>query len=158
MPQRINLDKLGACASAICAVHCLLTGIALGLLSVAGLGFFGSLWSDIAFMSVAVFIGSFAVIHGIRSHHSYVPASVFVAGLVFIVFGHFVFRHTHEPGVEEPVFMHAASVTFSVLGGLSLVTFHVLNLRLRKQGGCGCESCAVVAEHDLQAQKTPASV
>ena len=41
--ERINLDKLGACASAICAVHCLLTGIALGLLSVAGLGFMGSI-------------------------------------------------------------------------------------------------------------------
>ena len=26
---KINLDKVGACASAICAVHCLLTGLAI---------------------------------------------------------------------------------------------------------------------------------
>lgn len=139
--SKLNLDKLGACASAICAVHCLLTGVALGLLSVVNLGFFGSLWADIGFLTVALLIGSLAVWHGIRAHHSYLPASVFVLGLVFIVLGHFVFRHSHEPGAIEDSFSHAASVTFSVLGGLSLVAFHTLNLRLQKAGGCGCNAC-----------------
>lgn len=148
--SKLNLDKLGACASAICAVHCLLTGVALGLLSVTGLGFFGSLWADIAFLTVAVIIGSFAVWHGIRAHHSYIPASVFVMGLFFIVLGHFVFRHSHGTGGAEDPFTHAASVTFSVLGGLSLVAFHTLNLRLQKGGHCGCNACAQRAQSNTK--------
>lgn len=144
--ERINLDKLGACASAICAVHCLLTGIALGLLSVAGLGFMGSIWADVAFLGVAVVVGSFAVRHGIRSHHSYGPAAIFALGLLMICLGHFVFRHSHEAGVREDGVSHTLSTVFSVLGGLSLVGFHWLNLRLQKSGGCGCSSCAANAE------------
>ncbi len=154
--QRINLDKFGACASAICAVHCFLTGIALALFSVAGLGFLGSLWADIAFLSVAVSVGSLAVWHGIRAHHSYLPASVFVLGLLFIVLGHFVFRHAHQAGeIENPV-THAASVAFSVLGGLSLVTFHVLNMKLQRDGGCGCSVCIQHAHSDEAATKKSA--
>ncbi|MBI3722145.1 MAG: MerC domain-containing protein, partial [Fimbriimonas ginsengisoli] len=65
---RLNLDKVGACASAVCAVHCLLTGLALGLLSVVGFGFLGSLTADIAFLGVALSVGLLAVFHGIRRH------------------------------------------------------------------------------------------
>ena len=139
--RRINLDKVGACASAVCAVHCLLTGVALGLLSVAGLGFFGNIWTDVAFMSVAVIVGSFAVLHGVKSHHSPIPGLVFVLGLLFIVLGHFVFRHSHTVGASENPVTHFASTAFSVLGGCSLVGFHLLNMRFAKLGGCGCASC-----------------
>jgi hypothetical protein len=139
--SRVNLDKVGACASALCAVHCLLTGVAFGLLSVMGLGFFGSLWTDIGFLAVAFVVGGLAVRHGIRQHHSYVPASIFVAGLVSVVIGHFVFRHTHAAGAEEHGAEHILSTFFSVFGGLCLVGFHLANLKYTKAGGCGCRTC-----------------
>ncbi|MBI1757556.1 MAG: MerC domain-containing protein [Fimbriimonas ginsengisoli] len=136
---RLNLDKVGACASAVCAVHCLLTGLALGLLSVVGFGFLGSLTADIAFLGVALSVGLLAVFHGIRRHHSLVPASVFVGGLVFIVLGHFVLPHPRTG--EAPTALGFLSTAFSVLGGLCLVSFHIVNLWLQRHGGCGCESC-----------------
>ena len=128
---KINLDKVGACASAVCAVHCLLTGVALGLLSVAGLGFLDSLWTDVAFLGTAFCVGSFAVYHGIKSHHSVVPAMIFAASMVSVVCGHFLVKHGTP-----------TSTVLSVLGGCGFVAFHLLNLRLRREGkcACGCES------------------
>jgi hypothetical protein len=135
---RFNVDKIGAYASAICAVHCLLTGVALGLLSVAGLGFMGSVWADATFLGVAVAVAVVAIVHGVRKHHSYRPALIFTAGLVSVVLGHFVFRHPHgtPSGFDSD---QALSTFFSVLGGVCFVAFHVVNLRLQHK--CGCTHC-----------------
>jgi len=125
------LDKVGAYASAICAVHCLLTGVALGVLSVIGLGFIGSLPAEIGFISTAVLIGSWAILHGIRKHHSYVPALIFSLGITFIAVSHFALPHDDRPGAAlTPA--HIASTVFAVMGGLSLVSFHLVNFRLQK--------------------------
>lgn len=125
--SRINWDKLGACASAVCAVHCMLTGFALGLLSVAGWGFLDSPLTDGLFITAAMILGTVAAIHGIRKHHSIAPSIVFILSLCCVVAGHFVVRH-HT----------LASTIFNILGGTGLVGFHWLNLRLRKDGKCAC--------------------
>ena len=138
--KRANLDRIGAYASAICAVHCLITGIALGLLSYAGLGFMGSITADIAFLTVAVGVASLAIVHGIRQHHSYKPASIFALGLAMVVMGHFVFRHQHSVSETGFDLERVLSTVFSVLGGLCFVLFHVMNMRMQKT--CGCRHCA----------------
>lgn len=135
---RINMDKLGALASAVCAVHCLLTGVALGLLSVAGLGFVGSLATDAVFLVVALTVGTAAIVHGIRKHHSAVPALIFVGGLAMFLMGHFAFGHSHVEGPWS--WQRTMQVALSVAGGLCIVLFHVVNLRLQKS--CGCDHCA----------------
>ena len=131
--SRVNLDKVGAYASALCAVHCVLTGLALGLLSVAGLGFVGSPVTESIFFLVALGTGTAAMVHGIRKHGSAVPASVFAAGVACLLVSHFVFGHGTA---EEPASF--GGPLFSVIGGFCLVTFHVLNLRLARAGQCGC--------------------
>lgn len=138
MKTQVNLDKVGAYASAICAVHCLLTGVALGLLSIIGLGFIGSLPAEIGFISVAVLIGSWAIVHGMRKHHSIIPAMIFVFGIACIAVSHFALPHHHVAN-EPSSAAHVASTVFAVLGGLSLVSFHLVNLRLQK--GCACGHC-----------------
>jgi hypothetical protein len=120
-------------ASTICAVHCLLTGVALGLLSVVGLGFLGSATTELVFLAVALSVGVLAVRHGVSKHHSVVPALFFVAGLASWVVSHFVFGHNHAKGGHNSV----GATTFAVLGGLCLVTFHVLNQRMAQRCGCG---------------------
>jgi hypothetical protein len=130
-----NLDRIGAMASTICAVHCLLTGVALGLLSVLGLGFLGSERAEYGFLAVTVTVGFFAVWHGVRKHHSAVPASFFVLGLGCWVVSHFVFGHGHASGEHGT----PGGTTFAVLGGLCIVTFHLLNQRLAHR--CGCAHC-----------------
>ena len=137
--RNVGLDRIGAIASAICAVHCLLTGVALGLLSYAGLGFMGSVTADVIFLAVAVSIAAIAIVHGIRKHHSYKPAMVFVLGLFCVVMGHFVLRHDHSVGQTDVHTADIFSTVFSVCGGLCFVIFHVLNLRLQHQ--CGCKHC-----------------
>lgn len=127
--SRLNLDRVGAVASAICAVHCLLTGVALGLLSVIGLGFMGSPVTETIFLVTTMVVGIAAVVHGRRKHHSLIPAVIFVAGLGCILTSHYVFDH-----------QGAFGTSFAVLGGLSLVAFHVVNQRL--QHGCQCGACA----------------
>jgi hypothetical protein len=117
----------------------LLTGVALGLLSVAGLGFIGSLWTDIAFLAVVLAVGATAIIHGIRKHHSVVPALIFVAGLLMFLLGHFGFGHAHLASEDPWSSARIAQVTLSVAGGLCIVLFHVVNLRLRKK--CECTHC-----------------
>ena len=136
----INYDKVGAVASAVCAVHCLLTGVALGLLSVAGIGFVGSLWTDVVFLVLVLSVGATAVVHGMRKHHSVAPALIFLAGLLMFLIGHFALGHSHAAAADEawgPI--RIAQVTLSVAGGLCIVLFHVVNLRMQKK--CGCNHC-----------------
>ena len=119
-------DKVGAFASTVCAVHCVLTGLALGLLSVAGLGFVASPAAEAAFFGFAFVLGVAALIHGRRKHHSRVPAAVFALGMVLLTSAHTVFEET------------AAHHWVSAAGGIALVAFHVLNARLGHRCGCDC--------------------
>lgn len=128
----LNLDRIGAVASALCAVHCLVTGVALGLLSIVGLGFLGSPQAEAGFFLTTVTVGTAALVHGRRRHHSIIPALIFVAGLACLLTSHFVFGHdSGKPSIAPTI--------LNVLGGLSLVLFHVTNQRL--QHGCSCTGC-----------------
>jgi hypothetical protein len=126
MAKRINMDRVGAIASAACAVHCVLTGLALGLMSVTGLGLIGSPIVEAAFFLTAVLVGTWALVHGVRKHHSYRPALVFILGMGSLLVSHFILGHDSLAG----------SLT-SAFGGVCLVTFHILNQRM----GHSCTTC-----------------
>jgi threonine/homoserine efflux transporter RhtA len=126
--ERTKTERVATWASAICAVHCALTGLALGLMSVAGLGFMDSPAVEVIFLGTAVTIGSFALYHGHKRHKSMIPAAIFVAGLACIAASHFAFDHGDTGGVA-----------MAVLGGSALVAFNLVNQRLG--GHCGCDDC-----------------
>lgn len=131
-------DKVGACASAICAVHCVLTGVALGLLSSLGLGFFGNIWVDVIFVVIAIVVGAVAMWHGIRRHGSYVPALFYLGGLVSVMLAHFE-DFSHGIPVHAEHHHGLATGILSAVGGLCFVTFHVCNLRLKHlHSYCDC--------------------
>lgn len=134
--RSVFLDKLGAFASAACAVHCLLTGVALGFLSIAGLEFLGSPQADIAFLASALLIGSLAVWQGYRKHRSLLPMGLYVGGLMMVVVSHFVLGHDHGP---TPWFTTA----LAVMGGLMLMSFHFVNMRMQHR----CAVCHPEDEH-----------
>lgn len=135
--KRMNLDQLGAVASTVCAVHCLLTGLALGLLSVAGLGFVASEPAEYVFLGVAVTVGLAALIHGHRRHHSMIPAWIFVLGITLLIVRQFAFPHSHDGEVAAA---GLAETVVSVSAGLALVAFHVVNQRMQHQ--CGGKHCS----------------
>jgi membrane-bound ClpP family serine protease len=138
---KVDLDKVGACASAACAVHCLLTGVAMSLLSVLGLGFFGSIWTDLAFLMIASVVGFMAIRQGYRHHLSYWPGAIFVLGMAAMVVSHFALGHEHGHGAtHNPHSLEVASTAIAVSGGLMLVTFHVVNavlIRRRRRAASG---------------------
>lgn len=126
------LDRVGACASALCAVHCLATGIAMGFLAVAGLGFMAHPAVEASFIAVALFVGGWAVVHGIRRHHSKIPAAIFALGLSMIVASHFV-GHEHVESGQVNVW----TTILAVSGGTCLALFHFANSKLQHRG-CSC--------------------
>ena len=123
-----RLDKIGACASAICAVHCVLTGAALGLLSVAGFSFLMEPWIEEIFLGSTALLGIWAMWHGWKRHGSWIPSLFFVFGLGLAVVKHFAIGHENAPGW---------AIWISLGGAASLVTFFVLNARLPHKS-CGC--------------------
>lgn len=132
--RSLLLDKLGAFASAACAVHCILTGVAVGLLSVVGIGFVASPATELAFVLTICILGTLAVVQGYRKHRSLLPMSLYVGGLFFVVFGHFLTGdHSHS---------NAATTLVAVTGGLLMMTFHVVNLRMQHR-------CSVCHPEDL---------
>jgi Na+-translocating ferredoxin:NAD+ oxidoreductase RnfE subunit len=126
MAKRIDMDRVGAIASAACAVHCVLTGLALGLMSVTGLGFIGSPIVEAGFFLTAILVGTWALVHGVRKHHSFRPALVFILGMGSLLVSHFILDHDSIAG----------SLT-SAFGGVCLVTFHILNQKM----GHSCTTC-----------------
>ncbi len=133
--ERPILDRIGAIASGICAVHCLISGVALGVLSVIGLGFFGSLAVDVAFIGVACSVGTLAVVQGYRKHRSILPVTIYFSGLALIIASHAFGGHGQTSGLAQ-----AARVFGAVGGGVLLVTFHFVNSRL--QLACACPTCS----------------
>lgn len=136
IPSRI--EKIGACASAICAVHCVLTGVALGLLSVAGLSFLREPWIEELFLASTAILGIWAMRHGLKRHGSWTPSAFFIVGLGLVVAKHFALGH--EAAGAVPALL-------SLAGGASLMTFFVLNARLPHKA-CGCFERTTCAHSD----------
>lgn len=134
--KSVLLDRVGACVSTLCAVHCLLTGLAMGILAVAGLEFLGNPWVEATFIILALSVGTWAMLHGIRRHHSYIPSMVFVTGLAMIVGSHFA---GHD-SASRPW-----GTVLAVCGGLSIASFHLLNQRLQHRN-CRCRNKSDVAQ------------
>jgi intracellular septation protein A len=129
----LNLDRVGAVASAICAVHCVLTGVALGLLSFLGVGFLGHSMVDKFFLGVAVVVGSTALLMGFRKHKKWQPAILFVVGLSLLLATNFLFAHDHAHHPDH-FHLHTSDLlvhTMSAIGGICLVAFHVWNQKLQ---------------------------
>ncbi len=124
--RRVDLDRLGTAASLICAVHCVLTSVALTALGVMGLGFFADHRVDLLFVSAAVLVGTFAVAQGYRRHRSFWPATLFVIGLAMVLSSHTLIPHGHGQH-------RVLSGMISASGGLMLVGFHILNAYLQKR-------------------------
>jgi hypothetical protein len=123
-----NWDRIGACASAVCAVHCVLTASALGLLSVAGLSFLHHPVVEGLFLGATAVLGLWSVWHGRRRHGSWAPSTLFLLGLGLVLAKHFLSAHAQSGPL---------GIGLSLVGGASLVGFFVWNARLPHKA-CGC--------------------
>ncbi len=141
-----HIDKFGAFASALCAVHCAAVGLAMAVLPVLGLTFLADPRTEAVFIGTAVVLGVWAIVAGYRRHRNRWPAVLFLAGLVLVAASHL--GHGHAHGVASAAHVHGPgcvhrepwAAALAVLGGLTLVAFHVVNHRLGHHA-CACIVC-----------------
>jgi len=122
-------DRVGLTASFLCAVHCALVPVLLGVLPALGLNFGGWAEIDEAFVIFASLLGLTTLTLGWRRHRVVHGWLALLPGLALLWIG--VFTHFHD----SPA--HAIMMT---TGGLLLAGAHFINMRLTHAHthACGC--------------------
>ncbi|MGO1541595.1 MAG: MerC domain-containing protein [Luteimonas sp.] len=115
-----SADRIGFAASFLCAIHCALLPVVLGLLPALGLKFGGWVDIDQGFVVFATLLGLTTLTVGYRRHRAFRAWALLVPGLALVWAGSFTHLHDHT-------LAHAGIMT---IGGLLLAAAHLLNLRL----------------------------
>lgn len=137
MAKRLDLDRWGVWAGTACAIHCVIVGLLLGLLPVLGLSFLANPITEFLFFAIALIVGPLAMIKGYRHHHSAWPSVSFAVGFGLILGAHLVFGHDHQA-------QFSVANLISAVGGVILVTGHVINARLMHGHHCS-PSCQLTS-------------
>jgi hypothetical protein len=115
MKLKINWDVLGIGASLACAIHCALLPLILSSLPLFGINIIHNTGFEIGMIFLALCIGSFSLYHGFKKHHhSLLPLSLFIAGIIFLVIKQFF--------IEYEIWLLVPAV-------LMIITAHLLNYR-----------------------------
>lgn len=128
-------DRFGATASLICALHCALLPLVLGVLPVVGLGFLADHRYEVAFIAFASVLATLMVVYGFRRHHRLVALWLLLPGIALLLAGAFS-AFAHGSG------MHSVLVA---VGGVLVAGAHVVNLRLARscsRHGAACPGAA----------------
>ena len=121
-PRRLAtlVDRVGATASLLCAVHCMLLPFVLALLPLIGLEFLAGHTFERIFVACAAALASASIFTAYRRHRHPQALFLMVPGIVLLLFGVAVNLDVH-------VVIHTASV---VTGGVLVASAHVTNLGL----------------------------
>ncbi|SDD80016.1 MerC domain-containing protein [Aquimonas voraii] len=115
-------DRIGAIASAVCAVHCASWPFLLAVLPALGSSLLASEWLERGFVVFATLLAIASLAHGFRRHRRRSAMVLAAPGLGLIWFGSF--GHWHHDLV-----LHAVLMT---LGGTFIAFAHLRNLRLQR--------------------------
>lgn len=120
-----KLDYLGITASLICAVHCSVLPIAIGL-GFLGSGFLvGHGIFEMVFIGLSMFFAFTSLYQSYQKiHHNVVPFVMFISGLVMIISG--LYFH----GISE--------IILATMGGIIIAVSHFYNIRLSQQFNSCC--------------------
>ncbi len=125
-----KLDRAGATASFLCAIHCALMPFIITMLPLLGLSFLASEPVEWTLILSSATLGTLSLCAGFREHKSRRVFGVLGMALALLVAGRIF--HEHHVGYWGPVFM--------VLGGFSMMGAHLLNHSL-------CRSCRKCSDH-----------
>lgn len=133
-PTRWNrlVDRFGAVASFVCAVHCALLPIVFGVLPALGLAFLADHRIERAFVVFAIALATTSLLFGLRRHGSWRAFWVLIPGIVLLVAGLVV-------GESHANTLHAVLVS---IGGALVALSHLVNLRLDHVHGPDCRHWA----------------
>lgn len=130
---RPGADPVSICLAGACAVHCLLTPVAVALLPVLGITL-GNPLAEWGFILLSLGTSAYALAQGcLRSHRHWRALLPFIAGAAVLVSARLV-------DDSHPVVAAAAVV----VGATGVISAHVLNIRwCRKAGAAQCASLPV---------------
>ena len=123
-----RVDRFGAFASMLCAIHCALLPLVFGVLPALGLGFLAEHGFERAFVGFAIVLASISLIYGLRKHGSYRAFLFLVPGILLLVIGVLIGSNHSDP-------WHATVVS---IGGTLIALSHVINMRLTHVHGPAC--------------------
>lgn len=122
------IDRVGAVASFVCAVHCALLPIVFGVLPALGLGFLADHRIERVFVLFAIALATTSLAFGLRRHGSWRAFWFLIPGIVLLVAGLLI-------GASHADTLHAVLVS---LGGTLVALSHLVNLRLNHVHGPDC--------------------
>lgn len=111
-------DKAGMVTSILCAIHCALLPMLLGVLPLIGLGFLATLWVEVLMVSFSLFIGIYALSSSCAKHQRNLPIIILITGFIILISGHLIFSPYES--ILAPT------------GGLTIAFAHFINLRYTK--------------------------
>lgn len=114
------VDRVGATASFLCAVHCALLPFVLALLPLIGLGFLAGHTFERVFVACAAALASASIIIAYRRHRRPQALLLMVPGITLLLCGVTV-------DIDAHVLLHTIAV---VCGGVLVASAHVTNLFL----------------------------
>lgn len=129
-PRRLEsrIDRVGALASMLCAVHCALLPLVFGVLPALGLGFLAAHGFEQIFVSFAIVLASISLLFGLRKHGSYRALMILIPGIILLVVGVLI-------GADHSNPWHATVVS---IGGALIALSHLINIRLTHVHGPSC--------------------
>jgi hypothetical protein len=125
-----TLDRAGATASFLCAIHCAIMPFVVTMLPLLGLSFLASEPVEWALLLTSATLGTLSLCAGFREHGSRRVFGVLGIAIALLVAGR-IFHEQHL-GIWGPVFM--------VFGGFTMMGAHMLNQVL-------CRSCRKCSDH-----------
>lgn len=129
-----KLDRAGATASFLCAVHCAVMPFLITILPLLGLGFLSSEPVEWGLLAASGVLGTLSLCLGFREHKQRRVFAVLGVALAFLVAGRIFHTRFHDHPLEF------WGVVFMVLGGLTMMAAHIFNRFL-------CRSCRVCSDH-----------
>lgn len=114
------VDRVGATASLLCAVHCALLPFVLALLPLIGLGFLAGHTFERVFVACAAALATASIIAAYRRHRRPQALMLMVPGILLLLCGIVV-------DIDAYVLLHTVAV---VCGGILVASAHATNLLL----------------------------
>ncbi len=118
-----TVDRFGALASGLCALHCAITALLPSILATLGLSALLGHHAEWGFTLVAASLAFLALVLSWRRYQSLGAVVLLGTG----IFGLFLARFLEEAEV------HGLGTGLSIFAGVLLISGHVLNLRLRRR-------------------------
>ncbi|MEO8461064.1 MAG: MerC domain-containing protein [Dokdonella sp.] len=130
-----TIDRIGATASFLCAVHCAALPLILGLLPALGLEFLADHRFERIFVTLAATLAVTSLLFGFRRHRRFAAFGFLIPGILLLIAGIIV-------DFDQAKLVHAVLVS----SGGTLVAFaHVRNLLLTRNhthtAGCIDGNC-----------------